>query len=130
MARGYQRNKERQADLATLGSSLNRRARSRCELCDQAGIRLTPCEVPPAPDQPALDRALLLCERCKRGADGGSLDPSEWRFLEGVVWSELPPAQVLAVRLLRRVDAPWAPPILDGLYLDPDIEAWIDTAPG
>jgi protein PhnA len=108
---------------------LSRRARSRCELCEDSGVRLIPTEVAPIPEEPELETTVLLCEPCAQGADDGPLDVVRWRFLEGVVWSELAPAQVLAVRLLRRLqaDAPWASPVLDGLYLDPEIEAWIDA---
>ena len=55
--------------------------------------------------------------------------PDAYRFLEGVVWSDLPAVQVCAVRLLRQVaedGAAWAAETLEGLYLDPDILRWVD----
>jgi len=45
------------------------------------------------------------------------------------MWSEVSAVQVCAVRLLRRLrdgGAGWAGDALDGLYLDPVVEAWVD----
>lgn len=131
MAKGYDRHQERKAAVAALGRDLARRAKSRCELCGAAGVPLAPWEVPPAPDEPSADRAALLCATCRAAAEGARLDPAEWRHLETAMWSETPAAQVVAVRLLRRLAAdgvPWARDALDALYLDPDIEAWVDQA--
>ena len=90
---------------------------------------MSPYEVPPASEDPDLDRCVLLCERCAAGARGGGLVDIEWRFLDEAVWTELPPVQVVAVRLLHRLSAaaPWAAATLDGLYLDPDVKAWSDA---
>jgi hypothetical protein len=41
------------------------------------------------------------------------------------MWSEVQPVQVASVRLLRRIDAPWATEALDGLWLDEEQEARI-----
>ena len=134
MAKGYESNKARKAALSALGRALARRAGSHCELCDAAGVSLHPWEVPPAPaDDPDLDRTLMLCQRCGDGASGGRLgDNGDWHFLEGQAWNTLPPVQVTAVRLLRRLaseDVGWAQDTLDGLFLDDEITAWIDAAP-
>ena len=131
MAKGFQANEDHKAALAALGRSLARRARSRCELCETGGQALAPWEVPPAPPDPDEDRCLFVCERCRRVLDGASLDPNEWRFLEGVVWSELPPVQVTAVRLLRRLAADgvdWAADAVDGVVIDEEIAAWVEQA--
>ena len=64
-------------------------------------------------------------------AQGGDADPEEWHFLETTAWSELAPAQVTAVRMLRRFaedDIAWARNTLENLYLDPALEAWVDGA--
>jgi protein PhnA len=132
MAKGFQKDRERKAALSALGHPLSRRARSRCELCETSGRPLTPVEVEPLPDAPEVDRALMLCDRCRDAARGGRLgEPGEWRFLEGVVWSELPAVQVTAVRLLRRLSGEgvdWTRDTLDGLYLEEDVTIWIDAA--
>ncbi len=130
MAKGLDKHRARQDALSLLGKTLARRSRRRCELCEEAGVRLDPSEVEPLPEEPALEQAILLCERCAGGANHGRLgDTNQWRFLDGVVWSDVPPVQVTAVRLLRAVaatGADWATALDETLYLADDIAAWID----
>jgi hypothetical protein len=59
---------------------------------------------------------------------GKKVDSNAFRFLEGVVWSEVLPVQLSAVRLLQRFadeDAAWARECLDGLFLDPEVESLV-----
>ena len=124
MTTGYRRHVERQAELAALGRPLARRARSACELCGASATSLHTAEVDPLPDCADLDRLALICAPCGAAIEGGELQASESHFLEVAVWSELAPVQVLAVRLARRLaDAgvPWAVPLLDDLYLPPEV---------
>lgn len=130
MARGYDEHAERVAAVNALGRPLARRARSACELCgakgDEAG-RLDPFEVPPAPDEPDAEKALLACARCATAMEGGRLDEREFRFLESAAWSEVQAVQVSAVRMLRRLAAAkvdWAREALENLYLAPEVEEW------
>ncbi len=129
MARGHEQYKQRQEAIASLGRPLSRRARSRCELCDASGTRLTPFEVAPIPEEPDPDKAVMLCDRCIGGATGGKLDGNEYRFLETTAWSELAPVQVVAVRMVRRLAdeqrTDWASDLLGMLYLPPDVEEWL-----
>ncbi len=142
MARGRDKHQERLNAVGRLGRSLARRSGSACELCSAKGTRLDPWEVPPAPaDEPDIERTLLLCERCRGAAAGGKLgDAAQWRFLDEAVWNELQPAQVTAVRLLRRLSeakkaneakggAAWAAATLEGLYLSPEVEEWLGCKP-
>lgn len=129
MAKGLQKHQERLDALNALGRHLARRAGSKCELCEAAGVRLNPFEVPPVPaDEPELERTLLLCVRCQDGAKGGHLAKGEWLFLQGSAWSDFPPVQVTAVRILRRLDdsgEAWASELLDSLYLGEEVQAWL-----
>lgn len=119
---------QRNADLSMLGRTLCRRARSACELCGASKVPLSPWEITPLSEEPDPDRALLLCARCRKGAEGSKLDPAEWRFMESAVWSELPAAQIQAVRIVRRLEsAVWARELLEGLYLEPEIEDQLTT---
>ena len=129
MAKGYDEHRERQARVNLLGKSLARRARSHCELCDASGVPLSVFEVPPELDDPTVDAALFLCEECRSQLDNPRhFDSKRWRFLTESVWSELPAVQVVAVRILRRLcdQEEWAASALEDLYLDEDIEAWIE----
>ena len=62
--------------------------------------------------------------------EGGPIEGARWRCLESVVWSDVRPVQVVAVRLINRlVDAgeEWAVDLQSGLYIDPEIQARIDA---
>lgn len=129
MAKGLDKHRQRQDALALLGKTLARRAGSKCELCETGGQRLLPFEVPPVEDEPDLERTLLLCERCREGAEGGKLgDASTWRFLESVMWSELAAVQVVSIRLLRRlaaVQVGWAQSALETVFPSAEVESWL-----
>lgn len=107
-----------------LGKDLSRRAHARCELCEERTSLLI-FEVPPLLEEPELDHALMICERCERAVEGGrkAPPPDELRFLTTAMWSPLLPCQLTAVRTLRRLETTWARDALDGLYLDPEVEA-------
>ncbi|MCB1232603.1 MAG: phnA protein [Verrucomicrobiae bacterium] len=132
MAKGYESNQERVRMIASFGKDLARRARSRCELCETTGVKLTAYEVPPEPKVPDFDRCLFLCDRCREQAENPKrFEPGEeWRCLAQAIWSEVPAVQVMAVRLLRRqADSQnWARETLEQAYLDPEIETWADQA--
>ncbi|MEM6931769.1 MAG: phnA protein [Myxococcota bacterium] len=120
------------AAFQALGKDLARRARSRCELCDQARS-LSVLPVPP-PDEADLESAILVCEPCREWASGGRIaDPAELRFLETSAWSEIAPVQVVSVRLLRRLaeegTAPWAADVLEGLWLPDEVEERVSAQP-
>lgn len=70
--------------------------------------------------------AIAICATC---ADqiGGTLQPDHWRGLASAMWDENPAVQVMAVRLLRRLDQDWARELLDQVYLDEDTQAWADN---
>jgi len=127
MASRRDRHHAHKAALQALGKGLSRRARSRCELCEAAGERLQVTEVTGSPEEePGEDWALLLCDRCRELTDKGpDRDLDTLRFLTTAMWSEVQPVQVAAVRLLRRLDVPWATEGLDGLWLDEEQEARI-----
>ncbi len=126
MARGRDRHQAHEAAVAALGRGLSRRAGSRCELCGaDSGLRVV--EVDGGPPEPDPEWAVLSCRRCIDAmGPKGRWAAGELRFLETTIWSDVIPAQIAAVRLARRVaDAgePWASEVLDGLYLEPEIES-------
>ena len=128
MSTRYQLHKERLDAIANLGRDLTRRSKARCELCGTSGTRLFAKEVEPLPEQPDPEHSLFLCEKCSDDMARDTLDPNHWRFLESMVWSEIAPVQVTAVRLCRRLKdqgVDWAGDILSDLYLSPEIEAWL-----
>ena len=128
MAKGRDRHVARQAEVAGLGKDLSRRARSKCELCNQPGT-LKPVELTPLPPEPSIDWAALLCPKCTQLIEAKKIDVSaDYQFLRESIWSEVAPVQILAVRLMKRLanaGTNWAQGSLDDLYLDPEIEAQI-----
>jgi len=99
--------------IAFLGKDLARRAKRKCELCEEADD-LRPYDT--LPDQePELDTLILMCARCRSLADGGDADPRTLRFLETAVWNEHQHVAAFARTLLTRVDAQWARDTLEML---------------
>lgn len=130
MARGKDRHEAQVSALNALGTALNRRSKSKCELCQERSS-LQVVAVPPLPDKPSIDAAIFCCAACLPLTEPQARlpDSNELRFLESAAWSEIRPVQMAAVRALRRL-APtteWASNTLENLYLDPDIEADLDS---
>jgi hypothetical protein len=118
MAKGYEANKERQAQVQSFGKELGRRAGFVCEWCGaRAGLR--PVETDPA-QEPELDNLLLLCAPCRDLHEGGHRDPDTLRHLEGPLWSPEPVVRRSAVAALRRVGAAWAEEIIEMAGSDAD----------
>ncbi|MCB9665227.1 MAG: hypothetical protein H6732_14040 [Alphaproteobacteria bacterium] len=109
------------AAVGVLGKALTRRAHGRCELCEgREGVRAW--EIPPFPEEPDLDRALLACERCRAWLEGAPVEQVEAHFLGGAVWSAVPAVRLAAARLLLAVDFaddPWVRDALDAAGVDP-----------
>lgn len=132
MAKGKEEHEARLAALQRFGKDLARRAKSKCELCETAGERLTLYELPPVTREPDFDRCVLLCASChEQASDPRRFRPgAHWRFLESQAWSLEPVVQVLAIRLLRRLASreDWARVALESLDLDEATEALVTEA--
>lgn len=131
MARGRDKHEARLNALNLLGRHLARRSGSRCELCETAGVPLRPHEVGPPPEEPDLERTIFVCDPCGSAVDGkGVGDAGRWRFLEGVVWSDVPVVQVAAVRITRRLadsGVAWAVALSSSVYVADDVAEWVDA---
>ncbi len=129
MAKGYQKNKERIEQVSLLGKTLVRRAKKKCELCDVQGESMSVIEIEPAPKIPDPDHAVLVCSTCQSIIDTDSPNPTQSRFLETAIWSEVPAVQVTAVRICQKLAAQgvnWAKDLLDTVYLSPEAEEWLN----
>ena len=131
MARGLDQHRQRKEAVAGLGRTLSRRAKNRCELCeDRTSLKVV--EVEPVFEDPDEERAVMICARCERALTGGrgAPDPQELRFLEASVWATVLPVQLAAVRIARRLsddEVTWARDLVDGLYLDDEVQALLDA---
>jgi len=85
----------------TIETTLISRSGGKCELC-AAQDNLTVYEVPPDSDGSA-DKSLLICATCHAQLENpDSMDANHWRCLNDSMWSQEPPVQVMAWRLLTR----------------------------
>lgn len=132
MAKGYDTHQSRVTALQALGKDLARRAKSKCELTGASGIPLRAYEVPPVSAEPEIDRTLLISEACLAVLEHPkTLSGQEWRCLAETVWTDMPAIQVVSWRLLTvlAVKEDWAREVLDGVFLEPDVQAWADSTP-
>lgn len=108
----------------TTEQTLQDRAASKCELC-AATDALRSYPIPPDSDGSA-DQCLLICATCNQQLDQpDNLDPQHWRCLNDSMWSQVPAVQVMAWRILKRLnDEAWAQNALDMLYLDDATLSW------
>lgn len=104
-------------------SNLQERCGGKCELCSTE-TELNNYEVPNSDGQ--TDTAIMLCQTCtSQIEDPTSVDVNHWRCLNDSMWSPVPAVQVMAWRMLTRLDAEvWAHDLLEMLYLDDDLTAW------
>jgi protein PhnA len=109
----------------SIESTLHARSNSKCELCD-ATQDLGVFDVPPHAGDNA-DNCVLICVTCRDQID--QPDPQHWRCLSDSMWSQEAVVQVMAWRLLNRLNAEsWAQDLLDMLYLDEETLAWAQAA--
>ncbi len=129
MSKGYDKNRKRLEELSLLTKDLVRRASSSCELCSVSGVSLHVFEVGPIDDEIDYEKCILICETCyEQIEDSKKMDITRWKFLNNAVWSSVPPVQVISVRLLKKFakEESWAQELLDQVYIDPEIQSWID----
>ena len=70
-----------------------------------------------------------LCATCIHQLDG-TPEAAHWRCLTQSMWSEEPAVQVLAARMLTRLNThDWARDLAAQLWLDDDTRAWADNVP-
>jgi len=73
------------------------------------------------------DESVMICAHCRDGLENGPKDAPRWQCLNEAIWSTEPVEQVLAWRLLSRLDAGWARDLLEIAYLEPETQAWAEA---
>lgn len=130
MAKGFDKHQERLNIVSGFGKNLARRSKSKCELCEATGVKLSVFEVPPSKDEPDYDRCIFLCENCiellknlKKSKE------NDFRFLSGAMWSETPIVKVTAIYILNSIKEKysWAEELLENAYLDEEENALLET---
>jgi len=107
--------------------ALRSRSESKCELCN-AIDNLSVYEIPPDSDGSA-DQCVLICETCHNQIETpDKTDINHWRCLNDSMWSQIPAVQVVAWRMLTRLNAEgWPQDLLDMLYIDDETLAWANS---
>jgi len=111
----------------SIQQDLEARCGSRCELC-AATDALSVYEV--GGGQGGIDGSVLVCAACRgQIEDPDGADVHHWHCLSNSMWTPVPAVQVMAWRLLSRLqDEGWARDLLDTLYLDEETLAWAQAA--
>ncbi len=77
------------------------------------------------------DNEIIVCKTCYVQIENPDLmDVNHWRCLNESMWSEVPAVQVMAWRLLHRLNhkgEAWAQDLLDMMYLDDETQAWAEA---
>lgn len=123
MAKGYQGNKERLAEISSLGKSIGKRAAFRCEWCESRDdLRVWDYK----PDAtPAMETLALLCLQCRSWAEGRKASENELRSIRNALWSDVPSVAEGAARVLAQCKEPWAQEAIEESCIADDIKTEI-----
>ncbi|MEG1183986.1 PhnA protein [Cetobacterium sp.] len=130
MAKGLDKYLERANIVSGFGKNLARRSKSKCELCEATGVKLSVFEVPPSKEEPNYDRCIFLCDDCiKLLGNIKKSKENDFRFLSGPMWSETPIVQATAIYILNDIKAKysWADELLENAYLDEETKDILST---
>ncbi|HEY7771843.1 MAG TPA: PhnA domain-containing protein [Marinagarivorans sp.] len=110
----------------SIDSRLLARADHKCELCGSTN-NFQAYPVPHSDGQP--ESVILACEKCREQLpEGNTLEVNHWRCLNDSMWSPTPAVQVMAWRVLKRLDGEsWAQELLDMMYLDDALKTWAEA---
>lgn len=113
-----------------ISSTLEARSESKCELCSNTG-ELHEYIVPPKTND-TPENQVVLCSKCNSEiTEAESLDVNHWRCLNESMWSQVPSVQVMAYRLLERLNTEgWAQDLLGMIYLDDETLEWAKMGSG
>ncbi|UTW04120.1 phnA protein [Amphritea atlantica] len=127
MSKGHAKHQERHHGLSQFGKDLVRRCGSKCELCEDHGVKLVVYEVPPIEAEPDYDHCIMICETCEGQLDRPkTIDATYWRFLANSMWSSVTPVKVISVAMLQHLakQEAWAGELLEQVYMDEEERAW------
>ena len=85
-----------------------------CDLCGSKEGLLKYVVVP-------REDTITICSTCAASIDDPTTNEKHWNCLHDSMWSETPAVQVMAFRLLTKLNAQEQ---LEMMYLDEDVKAW------
>lgn len=112
----------------SLSVALATRSESRCELCS-ATRDLSAYTVPPKSSDLPEDQ-IVVCTTCLTQIENPEqTDANHFRCLNESMWTPVPAVQVMAYRLLQRLNTEsWAQDALGTIYLDDATMEWAESA--
>ncbi len=107
-----------------ISRELSKRCENKCELCGNEE-NLTEYIVTPKLGE-KLEEQVAICEICLTEIKSSdTLDKNHWRCLNDSMWSPIPAVQVVAYRLLHRMnEEPWAQDAINMIYMEPETLEW------
>lgn len=116
MAKGYQANKERQADITNFGKAIGKRAGFACEWCGgKDALRIWDYK----PDKEAnIDNLALLCGGCRDLANGKQAGENELRSIHNALWSTIPAVVEGAAKVLAQCNESWVRDAIEQSLMD------------
>jgi len=105
-----------------------KRAGKQCELC---GGKCYPTEytIPFSEGLPESETAIALCDRCLLEITREPLNSDHWMCLQASAWSPHAPVQVMAYRLLKRMDdEDWARTLIASIFMEEETREWAERA--
>ena len=112
MAKGQAKHQTYVDALNLLGKDLARRAKSKCELSGEPGT-LEIVDLEGSDVEPALEHVVMVSEEVAGYLNGRTVSGGSVRYLETSVWSTEPAIRRAAIRILERIDEPWALEAID-----------------
>ncbi len=105
----------------SIEKELQERSNNVCELCGNSDD-LSVFEVNPSDG--SAQKAVYICETCKKQIESGELDEIHFNCLNDAMWSETPAVQVLSYRLLNSLGRQ---DLVDMMYMEDEIKAWAEA---
>lgn len=105
-------------------ATLLQRSNNTCELCGSTD-QLEVYAIPPDLDG-GFDKSIIACEICRSQINKETnMDSNHWRCLSESMWNENLPVQIMAWRLLSRLNShSWAQDALEMMYLEDEALKW------
>ncbi len=98
---------------------LKDRHQNLCELCGLEGVVATfsPFE------NATANNTVAICAVCDENIKENFANTNHWRCLNESIWSEHDAVKMIAYRILKQLNEPWANEILEMAYLEDDLIA-------
>jgi protein PhnA len=121
MTKGYEANQARLQAIASFGKVLAKRAKFKCEWCED-DRDLRPVDLDPAAE-PSEATLALLCASCRELKPGKKMDTNQLRRLSGAIWHAEPLVALGAAKILAASGEDWARELVADSLLDDETKA-------